>query len=203
MALHESLLSYVEKNLLDFSSISDERKTLLLQLTDYVRSKNDAVLLNFICTHNSRRSHIAQLWAQAAAVYYHVSGVTCYSGGTEATAFNPRAVKAMRGAGFHISTADQTDNPVYAVSLDSGPAISVFSKTFDAPGNPTSGFCAVMTCSQADEHCPFIPGAEKRIPLTYDDPKDFDGTELEAAKYAERVKQIGTELFFAFSRARQ
>jgi arsenate reductase (thioredoxin) len=200
MALLQELNNYVQTNLLDFNSISDDRKKLLHELTTYVQlKKQSGARLNFICTHNSRRSHISQLWAQAAAEYYNIANVHCYSGGTEATAFNPRAVNAMRHAGFAISQQTEGNNPVYHVQISDTKSLLAFSKTYDAPENPTSDFCAVMTCSHADENCPLIPGVEKRIALTYDDPKEFDGTPLEEAKYAERVKEIGTELFYAFS----
>lgn len=85
--------------------------------------------LIFICTHNSRRSHIAQVWAQTAATYYNVPNVVAYSGGTEATAFNPRAVKAMEEAGFKITKTTEGTNPVYEVRFsDDATFIKAFSK---------------------------------------------------------------------------
>jgi arsenate reductase len=189
-----------------FASIPAERKAILKELTDFVRVKvNEGknVYLNFICTHNSRRSHLSQIWAQAAAHLYDVKNVQCFSGGTEATAFNPRAVKAMQEAGFEIrewSKGENSSNPVYEVQFaEEAPALRVFSKKYDDPFNHNKDFAAVMTCSHADENCPLIIGASKRIALTYDDPKEFDGSELEAAKYRERVREIGTEILFAFS----
>lgn len=186
-----------------FHQIPESRKALLQQLTQFVRSKihaNQPVYLNFICTHNSRRSHISQLWAQAAAHYYDIPNVTCFSGGTEATAFNPRAVKAMQDAGFSIVVNKPSDNPVYHVQFaaTANPVVA-FSKTYDDPFNHNQDFAAVMTCSHADENCPLVLGASARIALTYDDPKEFDGTPLEAAKYQERVHEIGREILFAFS----
>lgn len=198
-----TLQTYVQTNLLDFSALTEQRKILLKELADFVnakKEKNKKINLVFICTHNSRRSHISQLWAQAAAAYYGIDNVWSYSGGTEATAFNPRAVKAMRDAGFTINENQGGENPVYAVSFSTdADAVPAFSKAYDHAANPSQDFCAVMTCSHADEHCPFIPGVEKRIALTYNDPKEFDNTPLESAKYAERVKEIGTELFYTFS----
>ncbi len=189
-----------------FGQITPERQFILNQLADFIQSRrvsNLPVYLNFICTHNSRRSHIAQLWAQAAAHYYHVPNVYCFSGGTESTAFNPRAVKAMKEAGFSISVTKEGDNPVYEVHFAEGvaPVVS-FSKKYDDPFNHNQDFAAVMTCSHADENCPLVIGASTRIALTYDDPKNFDGTPLEAAKYAERVHEIGREMLFAFSQVK-
>lgn len=103
-----------------FNLISDERKELLNQFAEYISNRlgdRKKINLTFICTHNSRRSHISQIWAQTAAEYYNIPNVKCYSGGTEATAFNPRAVKAMEKAGFKIEKLDDTDNPVYLVFI--------------------------------------------------------------------------------------
>ncbi len=188
----------------EFEKIPEARKQLLLELTKFVQMKVDShkkVYLNFICTHNSRRSHVAQIWAQAAAAYVGVEGVECFSGGTEATAFNPRAVKAMREAGFEIKEVKAGDNPVYEVNYSAHAApITSFSKTYDDPFNHNQDFAAIMTCSHADENCPLVLGASARIAITYDDPKEFDGTLQEEAKYKERVHQIGREILFAFSK---
>ena len=56
-----------------------------------------------------------------------------------------------------------------------------------------------MSCSQADRNCPLVPGCAARIALPYDDPKDFDGTDREAAMYDERCRQIAREMLFVFS----
>lgn len=193
----------IETLIREFNTISDDRKANIMQLVEFIRTntRNDkSVLLNFICTHNSRRSHIAQIWAQAAAHYYDVKNVKTYSGGTEATSFNPKAVKAMHDAGFDITVKKDSANPKYNVLFSTeAPPLLVFSKTFDDPSNPEKNFAAIMTCSNADENCPIITGSAKRITLTYDDPKDFDNTPLEAAKYTERVHQIGREILFIFS----
>ena len=189
-----------------FDLITSQRKEALQELTRFVQNKmrvGKPVYLNFICTHNSRRSHLAQLWAQTAAHYYDIKNVFCFSGGTEATAFNPRAVKALQEAGFNITKTKEGDNPVYEVRFasDATPIIA-FSKKYDDPFNHNKDFAAIMTCSDADENCPLILGASARIALTYDDPKEFDGTPQEEAKYKERVLQIGREILYAFSQVK-
>jgi arsenate reductase len=178
------------------------RSTVLQPLIDHIRQVRGAgkpVLLNFICTHNSRRSQFAQIWAQTAADYYGISA-RCYSGGVEVTAFNERAVASIERMGFRVS-AEGKGNPVYTVRhSDSGEPIVAFSKLYNDPVNPAADFAAVMTCSHADEHCPFIPGASVRIPVTYEDPKAYDGTDLESARYDERCRQIGAEMWYVFSK---
>ena len=188
-------------------SISEERKSVLLPLIDYIQSKVTAkapTRLNFICTHNSRRSHLSQVWAQVMAAYWNIDNVFCYSGGTEATALFPMAATTLINAGLQIETLATGNNPIYSIKFASNahPIIG-FSKTHDAAFNPSADFAAIMTCSHADTNCPLIPGAEQRFPMTFDDPKAFDDSPLQAEKYQERSIQIATELFFVFSQVKR
>jgi arsenate reductase len=192
---------------LNLESISDERKIILQPLIDFIQGKdnnNQEIRLNLICTHNSRRSHLSQVWAQTAAAYYNIKNVFCYSGGTEATAMFPMAAKTLTKQGFHIKTIAEGNNPIYAIKYaeNEHPVIG-FSKTFDDDFNPQSEFAAILTCSSADQGCPFIAGAEKRIPITFEDPKAFDNTPQQAEKYEERSVQIATEMFYVFSQIKQ
>ena len=201
--LNPNLQSYTETVVKDFGSISEERKLILKELAKFVKSKSkdkETANLVFICTHNSRRSHMSQIWAQTAAAYYGVQNVACFSGGTEGTAFNQRAVAALERAGFEIAKTSEDKNAVYEVKASSDLLISkAFSKKYSDDSNPKSNFCAVMTCSQADKACPLVLGATLRISLPFEDPKVFDGTDKEAAAYDERCKQIATEMFYLFS----
>jgi arsenate reductase len=199
------LFSEIEKVIgtLDFKTITAERKIVLQPLIDFIQDKatnRQDIRLNLICTHNSRRSHLSQVWAQTAAAHFNIKNVFCYSGGTEATALFPVVVKTLEQSGFKIKTIAAGNNPVYAIkySKNEQPIIG-FSKTYDDDFNPQSGFAAILTCSQADSGCPFIAGAQKRIPITYEDPKAFDDTQQQAEKYQERSLQIATEMFYVFS----
>lgn len=194
-------------NSFDFNQISEERKTILQPLVDYIQNKVDNKLpirLNLICTHNSRRSHLSQVWAQTATAHYNVQNVSCYSGGTEATALFPMVAETLQRNGFNIKTISEGQNPVYSIKFSANelPVIG-FSKTYDDDFNPESEFVAIMTCSQADGGCPFIAGAEKRIPITFEDPKVSDGTAQQKELYLERSLQIGTEMFYVFSQIKQ
>lgn len=190
-------------NTLNIKSITKERQAILQPLIDFIKTKhntNQNIRLNFICTHNSRRSHLSQVWAQVMAYYFQIENVYCYSGGTEATALFPMVTETLINSGFTIETISEGENPVYAIkySENEHPIIG-FSKTYDAVFNPKSEFAAIMTCSSADAGCPFISGAEKRIPITFDDPKAFDNTPQQKEKYNERSIQIATELYYIFS----
>lgn len=202
--LYADLASYIDKEVLsDFDMIADTRKAALAKIAAYVSDKKAENIesdLNFICTHNSRRSHISQIWAATAAAYYGFSGsVNTYSGGTEATAFNPRAVAAIQRAGFMVENPGG-ENPRYAVTFESGSIpMLCYSKKYDDQESELAEFVAVMTCSEADQNCPYIPNTKLRVSIPYEDPKVADGTEYEAERYDERCKQIATEMFYMMS----
>ena len=184
-------------------TVSEDRKVVLKPLADYIQNKvnaNEEIRLNFICTHNSRRSHLSQIWAQTMAFHFGIQNVYCYSGGTEATALFPKVAETLANQGFQIQQLSQEQNPVYAVKFDDNAhPIVGFSKMYFDAFNPKSNFAAILTCSNADEGCPMVFGAEARFPIKYDDPKAFDGTVVMNEKYAERSLQIASELYFVFS----
>jgi len=184
-------------------TISVERKAILQPLTDFVQSKvsnQQDIRINFICTHNSRRSHLSQVWAQTLAYHFNIKNVFCYSGGTESTALFPMVAETLQNSGFQIKTISKKENSIYSIKYahNQHPIIG-FSKRWDDDFNPKSKFAAIMTCDSANEACPFVTGAEKRIPITFEDPKVFDNTPQQAEKYNERSLQIATELFYIFS----
>ncbi|RSC95242.1 arsenate-mycothiol transferase ArsC [Tenacibaculum singaporense] len=198
-----TLFTEIQQTLSSLPTVSEERKQVLQPLVNYIQEKlnnKELINLNFICTHNSRRSHLSQVWAQTMAFYYQIPNVNTYSGGTEATVMNATVVTTLVDNGFQIQQLSDGTNPIYAVKYaDNTSPIIGFSKKYDDDFNPTSAFGAIMTCSQADEGCPFIAGAEKRVPVTYEDPKLYDGTPLEKEKYLERSLQIAAEMHYVFS----
>lgn len=187
--------------------ISEERKIILQPLIEFISSKlskNEEVRLNFICTHNSRRSHLSQIWAQTMAHYFEVKNVFCYSGGTEATAMFPKVAETLANQGFKILKLSETENPVYAVKFaENEHAVICFSKKYDDDFNPKSAFAAILTCDSADENCPIVYGAEARIPIKYVDPKKSDGTPEMNETYFNRSLEIATEMKFIFENIRK
>jgi arsenate reductase len=201
--LYNAIEKCLEARKPDFDDIPKERRKDLELVADFISKKwkdGDSVNLVFICTHNSRRSQFGQVWAAVAAAHYGVRNVQTFSGGTEETAFNKRAVEAIQHAGLKISGTVGT-NPRYSVRFsDEVGALDCYSKTFDASANPQKGFIAIMTCSDADEACPIVPGADFRARITYEDPKVADRTAQEKEVYDERCKQIATEMLYLFSK---
>ena len=71
--LFQKLLTQI--NNIDEKSVIEQRKIILQPLIDYINLKHnnrEEVRLNFICTHNSRRSHYGQIWAQVLAEYFKI-----------------------------------------------------------------------------------------------------------------------------------
>ena len=188
-------------NQLDILKIENHRKVLLKPLQEYISQKvkqKTEINLNFICTHNSRRSQLSQMWAKVIADFYGFN-INSFSGGIEITACNERTVASFERMGFKVINPGG-QNPHYLVKYHKNKeALILFSKIYDDAPNPKAHFAAVMTCTHADKNCPFIPGAEKRISLPYEDPKAFDDTPDEAKMYDERSLQIATEMKYIFS----
>lgn len=195
------LYNELERSLISLEfDFSSERKALLREITATIQErldKGEKLNLNFICTHNSRRSQLSQAWAQAMAVYYDVPAV-CYSGGSESTAFHENAQRALQQAGFVLEKLNDSDNPEISVSFSNEvKGLKMYSKKYDESG--VSSFIALMTCSDADENCPYIPEASARIKFTFDDPKVFDNTDDAVSGYVQRSLEIAAQLKFIFS----
>ncbi len=186
----------------EFDQIPSERKQLLQQLAEALQHKKDVeapLRLIYVCTHNSRRSHLGQIWANVAANFYGIDDVETFSAGTEATAIHPNTLEVLRHQGFDVLVLDSSANPTVDIRFGTTELSQCFSKTIDDASLPKEAFIAVMTCSDADENCPFIPGCDLRIGTTYEDPKQSDGTPEQAQTYMNRSLQIGRECLYVFS----
>jgi len=196
------LTQFSEEIILQFDQIPEDRKLLLDTLTSYIqRNQNSSKesLLMFICTHNSRRSHFGQILCALAAEYFQIPAIRTFSAGTEVTAFHPNAIAALRSIGMDIQTTEMSENPHYVIKLNASQSMAAFSKLIEDDVNPKVNFAAIMTCTHAEQNCPFVIGADFRIGLSYDDPKAFDDTGKESEMYLARVHQIARELFYVFS----
>src|SRR4051794_17780457 len=202
-----TLRPYVQEVANELGMVSSERKSVLDAISKDIVAQLDSgkpAQLTFICTHNSRRSHMSQIWAQTAAYYYGLDGVHCFSGGTQATACNCRTVTAMRRVGFDITDATTGDNPIYLVRYaEDRPPIRAYSKLYNADGNPKQNFIALMTCSVADKSCPVVKGATSRFAIHYVDPRLCDDLPTETAAYNERCREIAREMFYIMAEVRR
>lgn len=188
------------------TSIPSDRAQRLGAIAAWIkeqRAKGSTAHLVFICTHNSRRSQFAQVWAKVAAHRTGLKEILTWSAGTEGTAVAPPVIDALQAQGFRIDGAGDQNihgDPVqteYLVNFDDQePPVHLFSKTIEAPENPSGEFAAIMVCSDADENCPFVPGAAGRFSLPFEDPKVSDGTADEAPTYQARSLAIAREMLY-------
>jgi arsenate reductase (thioredoxin) len=200
--MYQKIRQFTQSLQNDFDLIPTERKELLQKITHYIQERYDKNLpinLVYICTHNSRRSHFGQIAAALAGRFYNIENVNTFSGGTEVTAFNPNAIEALKSIGFEIVSDRKEVNPIYQVTFGNNLSTTCFSKVYDNEVNPKTDFAAIMTCSDAEQNCPFIQGVALRIGTTYEDPKKSDGTPQQADTYLARFRQIATETLYAFS----
>jgi arsenate reductase len=185
--------------------LTPERQKQLIAIGEYLQLHLDQkghLNLHFICTHNSRRSQFAQAWSHALAQDLQLP-IASFSGGVEITACNIRTVHALKRAGFEIEIPESHLNPHYVIRWKSGTPVTLYSKLYDDVANPNSNFFALMTCSDADDNCPFIPGTVKRISLNYTDPKYADDTTEEDSAYDLCSDTIRTELQYIFNQLHQ
>jgi arsenate reductase len=202
-----SLRPYAQEVLAELEQVAADRQALLRDIAAVMVERLAAgqpADLTFICTHNSPRSHMSQVWAQAAAHVFDLERVRAFSGGTEITACNCRTVLAMRRAGFAIETRRGGENPLLLVRYaEERPPVRAYSKLYHADDNPKRDFIALMTCSKADRSCPVVEGAIARFPIHYMDPRLCDDTPEEAAAYNARCREIAREMFFLMREVRQ
>lgn len=192
---------------IDINLIPEDRKEILKPLVDYIHrkhSQSEVVRLKFICSHNSRRSHLAQIWAHTMAFNFEIAPVGCYSAGTEATAMYPAIAFALQESGFELAKLTASENPVYMLKFSANEApIIAFSKSLEHNFNPDNQFAAIMVCSDADKACPNIPGAEARFAIPFSDPKEYDNTPFKKEKYLERSMQVAREFYYVFSEVKR
>ena len=201
--LNSDLLKYCSSLSSELNQIPSDRKEYLNELVSYITEQQKAqkaINLVFVCTSNSRRSHMAQVWSQIASYYYDVKNVSTFSGGTEKTKVNKNALLALEKTGIVLQSHQQSENPVWLASIGfKFTPMVLFSKVYTDSTNPSQNFGAVMVCSEANESCPIVPGADFRLGLPYQDPKAFDNTPQQNEKYDERCRQIAREMFYVFS----
>lgn len=195
--------NYCDELVNEFETIAIERKAILNKISEYIKLKAEggkSINLIYVCTHNSRRSQLGQVWGRVAADYYKIMNVHTFSGGTEETSFNSNAIAALTRIGFIVKQITVSDNPIYeVVHSDDNTQSICFSKVYNHPANPKQNFAAIMTCGDAEQNCPFIPGVDARIATTYNDPKVYDDTAEASMHYDKCCRIIALETLYVFS----
>jgi len=186
-------LSRLEEQSKDISSARREDLDKLAAIITEDLVKGDSVV-KFICTHNSRRSQVAEFMLDVLSREYGLK-ITALSAGTEATAFEPRMVNAIKNQGFPLIEYGNKPNPLYIYRIKNDD-LYYFSKRYDEQLIDYGESIIVTVCGDANENCPVIPGTLKRFHLGYEDPKKSDGSDHESETYKKKVLEIGSEILY-------
>lgn len=203
--LFPRLQTYLEAAISYIDIESSPRKPELERLARWLSEKqavDTPAHLTVICTHNSRRSHLGQFWLAAAAALYGAK-LDAHSGGTEATACHPNTLAALERAGAVVTRISEDGNPHWQIAFSPDTGIEAWSKVYSDPANPQSGYAALMVCTDADEACPLVLGAEARFSLPYQDPKHADGTLEQEIIYDTASHTIAAEMAWLVRTARE
>ena len=98
--------------------VADNRAFVLNEIVNYICKKiseNKVPKLNFICTHNSRRSQFCQFWATFFSYYYNIK-CEIFSGGTLETEVNKAVINNIKSYDFNISFVE-SNNPIYSIKF--------------------------------------------------------------------------------------
>ncbi len=198
--MDESVKLFINEVKLEFDQINPNRKKELSFLAELIHEelkKMSCCKVMFICTHNSRRSQLAEFLLRIVAHDKGINGLETFSGGTEATSFNYRMVNALDSFSFNFDQTNDISNPKYSFLSNHKELNQVmFSKVYDDSSNPQSNYIAVMVCDHADQNCPIVSGASHRISLPYVDPKNSDDTPQEVDAYVNKIEEMGREMLY-------
>jgi arsenate reductase (thioredoxin) len=117
----------------------------------------------FLCTHNSARSQMAEGLLRHLAT----NRFEAMSAGAEATRVRPLAITAMDEVGIDISGQE--------------------SKTLDRYLDEPFDY-VITVCDDANEACPFFPGAADRLHWSLEDPSRAEGSEEQRLGVFRRVR---------------
>ena len=177
-----SLDKYIDN--LDDIILRDYQKRRVKKISEELRGEiNSCNKIVFICTHNSRRSQLCEVWGSILSKRFNLD-LSFFSAGTEKTEVCGEAIKSLERAGIEIGIGGK-------IKLMHN-QIELHSKTLDEIKEDE--FIAIMTCSDAEKNCPVEPRSKKNIKLFYDDPKKYDGTIEASVEYDKTCRLIASEL---------
>lgn len=188
------------------ADLEKNRKEKLIELAQTIRNtyKNENnVKIIFICTHNSRRSQFSHAWAYVSSLYFKLDFIKPFSGGTEIDTVNLNVINSLISSGLKIEKTHKGKAIYLLKSFKKDKGINLYSKVYNSKLNPSKHFIAIMTCSDADQMCPVIKGAEKKVSLPYSDPRVSDNTGLEKEVYNQTCSIIAKEMFYLMKQVKK
>ena len=186
--------------------LEKDRKDKLVELAQIIKinhEQQNTVKITFICTHNSRRSQFSQIWAYISSLYFKLDFIKPFSGGTEIDTVNLNVINSLINTGLKIEKTLRGKAIYQLKSFKKDKGINLYSKVYNSKLNPSEHFIAIMTCSDADQMCPVIKGAYKKISLPYSDPRVADNTILEKEVYNQTCSIIAKEMFYLMKQVKK
>lgn len=189
--MSDIVTSLFTKILPDVSQIKESRLKILdhiaRQLVNVIQQDDEANVV-FVCTHNSRRSQIAQVCLQLFLQELNIKNIGVFSCGTEKTHIPPQIFALFKRQGLEVRESKNDSIEVFN-------QIVLFSKTYEDDSLPKRSI-AIMVCDSASETCPFVPSFNQRISLEFRDPKQADGSPEEEKSYNKAWIKIATEMAY-------
>jgi arsenate reductase (thioredoxin) len=189
-------------------SIKEERMEQLDNLNKMIANdlvKKGSTKIICICTHNSRRSILAQAMLSFISNQLNINNIEVFSGGIEVTEVHRNVIEAFENFGFEIQQIPENTNSKYTVTWGNQTIEkqdNLFSKLYDDPFNPSKDFIAMMVCSDVEKNCPMVKGSINIISMNYTDPKHSDGTEEASNVYLDKLFEIGAEMFYVLQKVK-
>ena len=186
--------------------LEKNRKDKLVKLAQVIKRNHEQkniVKIIFICTHNSRRSQFSQVWAYISSLYFKLDFIKPFSGGTEIDTVNLNVINSLISSGLKIEKTHKGKAIYLLKSFKKDKGINLYSKVYNSKLNPSKHFIAIMTCSDADQMCPVIKGADKKVSLPYSDPRVADNTGLEKEVYNQTCSIIAKEMFYLMKQVKK
>ena len=136
-------------------------------------------------------------------MYFKLDFIKPYSGGTEIETVNLNVINSLINSGLKIEKTHKGKAIYLLKSFKKDKGINLYSKVYNSKLNPSKHFIAIMTCSDADQMCPVIKGAEKKVSLPYSDPRVSDNTGLKKEVYNQTCSIIAKEMFYLMKQVKK
>jgi hypothetical protein len=205
--LYPILNEYVRDFPKEFRKIPEERRFRLNEMVYFLEGQyqnNAPWQITFISTNESTVGQMAKAWSKAAAYYFGFKNFEPYSGGIKPGEISVRTIVALEKAGFIVYKSHINEVDVYRIkySFNLEPVIA-FPKKINHTKNPGNNFMAVILDGNADLNINNVRGTYDRLFLEYEDPKGYEGSDLENQKFNESCRQVAVEMFYVFSQLKK
>ena len=173
---------------IDSFNPNQKRKKRLDNIASVINENlNKTRSIVFLCTHNSRRSQICEVWGKVFAEIYRKK-ININSAGAFKTVVHSQVYESIVKCGLVVDNKKEIFFDKKKFKLNS--------KTIDSL--TMKNFIAVMTCSNAEKSCPNDPRSIRNIKMFFNDPRIYDETDKMSREYLNTTIYIAEELNYIF-----